>query len=74
MEVEGSHRRIIDNGSSLGKSGRPGYVEVIRQRILLRGDLSDEQRDRLSYIAGRCPLHRTLNASPVIEEEISVIR
>ena len=31
-----------------------------------RGDLTPEQRDRLLEIAGRCPVHRTLEAPPKI--------
>ena len=35
--------------------------DLIKQEIELRGPLSQEQRDRLLYIAIRCPLHRTLS-------------
>jgi putative redox protein len=35
-------------------------VDIIEKEMTFTGDLSKEQRDRLLYIAGRCPVHRTL--------------
>lgn len=35
-------------------------VDSIEIRLTLEGDLSDEQRARITDIAGRCPVHRTL--------------
>ncbi len=37
-----------------------GMVDVIDKELELEGDLSQEQRDRLFEMAGRCPVHRTL--------------
>lgn len=37
------------------------------RRIRLVGDLDDEQRGRLLEIAGRCPVHRTLEGEVTIE-------
>jgi len=37
-----------------------GKVDEIRRRIHLKGDLSEEQRQRLLEIAAKCPIHRTL--------------
>ncbi|WP_118185770.1 OsmC family protein [Paraburkholderia phosphatilytica] len=39
---------------------------TIDRRIVLEGDLSDEQRERLLQIANACPVHNLLaNATPV---------
>lgn len=35
-------------------------VDSIEIRLTLEGDLTDEQRARIIDIAGRCPVHRTL--------------
>ena len=35
-------------------------VDVIRRRVALTGNLSEDQRKRLLEIADRCPVHRTL--------------
>jgi len=38
-----------------------GKVDRIERHLVLRGDLTDEQRSRLIEIADRCPVHRTLH-------------
>ena len=47
-------------------------LDVIRRDIKLHGPLTDEQRARLSYIATRCPVHKTLLNGPRIVDEVSV--
>jgi putative redox protein len=49
-------------------------VEVFNRRILLDGDLDQEQRERLLEIANKCPVHRTLTESDVkVETELMPI-
>ncbi|HTY77904.1 MAG TPA: OsmC family protein [Candidatus Bathyarchaeia archaeon] len=43
-----------------------GKINSIEMEVLLGGDLSDEQRQRLLEIAGRCPVHRTLTEGVAI--------
>ena len=69
VTVECSHRRVSRAGSELGA----GHEEI-RSRITVEGDLTDEQRDRILRIAGRCPIHRTLESRPRMIEEIEVVR
>ena len=38
-----------------------GRVDYIEREIEVRGDLSDDQRERLLEIANKCPVHRTLH-------------
>jgi putative redox protein len=43
-----------------------GGSSTIDRQIVLEGDLSDEQRERLLQIANACPVHNLLaNATPV---------
>ena len=44
---------------------RPNRIE---QHVTLTGPLDDEQRERLRLIAGRCPVHRTLEGPIEFEE------
>jgi putative redox protein len=44
----------------LRRDAGEGKIGSIDLELLLGGDLSDEQRQRLSDIASRCPIHRTL--------------
>ena len=45
---------------------REGKADRFERVLHLEGDLTDEQRKRLAEIADRCPVHRTLEAGPVI--------
>ena len=47
-----------------------GSVEVIRRHITVRGQIDDEQRQRLLEIAQRCPVHRTLQSQPKVFDTI----
>lgn len=37
-----------------------GYIDRVRSEIFIEGDFDDEQRARLSEVAQRCPVHKTL--------------
>ena len=39
-----------------------GFVDQIDRDIELTGDLDDTQRERLLYMADRCPVHQTLTS------------
>ena len=41
---------------------REGKIDRIDLRIKLDGDLTSEQREKLLAIAGKCPVHRTLQS------------
>ncbi|MFC3150351.1 alpha/beta fold hydrolase [Litoribrevibacter euphylliae] len=43
------------------------YAEKITRRIELFGELTEEQRTRLMEIADRCPVHKTLSNTLIIE-------
>ncbi len=47
-----------------------GTVDVIDKDVELEGALSEEQRERLLEIAGRCPVHRTLLNEIKIRSEL----
>ncbi|WP_164891141.1 OsmC family protein [Botryobacter ruber] len=39
----------------------------ITKELILTGDLSPEQRERLEYISGRCPVQRVLESGVVVK-------
>lgn len=45
-------------------AGPQGRIDVIETNIAVQGGLTVEQVARLHEIAGRCPVHRTLEARP----------
>lgn len=51
-------------------TGEQGAYDSVSRRIELRGELSDEQRQRLLEIANRCPVHRSLAGNMVITSEL----
>ena len=46
-------------------------IDVLRRTISIKGNLTDEQRERLVQIADRCPVHRTLEGKILIETELA---
>lgn len=39
-----------------------GRIDVIQRELVIEGNLSDEQRNRMLEIADKCPVHRTLES------------
>ena len=50
----------------LTRDAGEGKIAAIDLELLLGGDLTDEQRQRLAEIASRCPIHRTLSEGVTI--------
>ena len=50
----------------LTRDAGEGKIASIDLELLLGGDLTDEQRQQLSEIASRCPIHRTLSEGVTI--------
>lgn len=60
VEVKLTHHKAATEG-------RPGQTDIFTKEILLYGDqLTQEQRAKLVEIAAKCPVQRTLEATPVI--------
>jgi putative redox protein len=52
----------------------PGGPASFRVEIRVPAELSDEQRERLLVIAGKCPVHRTLASDGVtVEDDLKTI-
>ena len=48
-------------------------MEKITRKITVRGNLSEEQKNKLLEIANKCPVHRTIMSKPEIEDTIEVV-
>ena len=55
----------------LGCETKEGLVDRIEREILLVGNLTDEQRQRLLEIANNCAVHRTLTSEIHIETRLT---
>jgi len=71
ISVHLTHDRVhtADSEAAEGDSDR---IEVIERDISVRGDISEEQRQRLLEIAGRCPVHKTILGSPKVIDSMIV--
>lgn len=73
VAVEVEHERVHEKDSEDSDAARGGMIERLHRRIVVRGDLTDEQRDDLLRIAARCPVHKTLAAAPKVMDSIEVV-
>src|SRR5215467_13401149 len=64
----------IDDCESCVKEERLKDQEIqhISRLIYGTGDVTEEQKERLLYIAGRCPVHITLHSDPHVEDALIV--
>lgn len=49
---------------------KEGRISRIERDIELEGDLTQEQKERLLYIADRCPVHKTLTGEIVVKTKL----
>ena len=70
VTVEVSHGKVpAEHCTDCGEAaeGRGGKIDRFERLISVEGDVEPEVRDKLVEIAGKCPVHRTLeNASAVV--------
>jgi putative redox protein len=66
----------IDDCDSCSKEGKDAKQEIqhISRLIYVTGEVTEEQKARLLYIAGRCPVHITLHSNPHVEDALIVRR
>lgn len=61
--------RVRHDQRALEEGGPKRHVFDVE--VELTGDLTDEQRQRLHEIAGRCPVHRILESEPVFVSRLA---
>lgn len=73
VAIEVEHDRVHASDSGHPGDEPQGLLETFNRKIVLRGPLTDEQRDDLLRVASRCPVHRTLVSDPQIIDTIEVV-
>lgn len=68
VSVDVSHDKVHAQDASQQQETR---ADRFRRVIRLEGDLSETQRQKLLEIAGKCPVHRTLERSSEVETELA---
>ncbi|MGE3673851.1 MAG: OsmC family protein, partial [Polyangiaceae bacterium] len=61
IQVELTHDKV-DASECADCATKTGKLDKIERKIQLKGDLTEEQRNRLLEIANKCPVHRTLHS------------
>lgn len=69
VTVEVSHDRIHAEDCAQCET-ESGKLDRFQRRMSFAGDLDDDQRALLMKIADRCPVHKTLHAEIVVENEL----
>ncbi|MEX0761313.1 MAG: OsmC family protein [Dehalococcoidia bacterium] len=71
VEVDLEHDRVHaeDCEDSEDENKR---IDRIRLDIRLKGNLDEDQRERLAYIATRCPVRKSIAGAPVFDESVTV--
>ena len=73
VSVRCSHERVRCRDVENCEHDGDARVDLIRRHIALSGELTEEHRERMAYIATRCPMHRTLETPPHIRDEVEVV-
>jgi len=61
VEVRYEHDRVHADDCADREDGQHGYIDRIVSDITIHGDLDEDQRQRLTQVAGSCPVHKTLD-------------
>ena len=72
VEVDLAHDRVYVEDTE-GVERDDGRIDRYSIDIRLIGDIDEGQRERLAYIATRCPVRKTLAGAPLFEESVEVI-
>lgn len=67
VTVHLTHQKIHAEDCGACESGPGGMLDRIERILVIDGDLSKKQRQRLAEIADRCPVHRTLTSSVIVD-------
>ena len=71
--MELSHERVHARDCVESEEKDDVMIDVIRRYMVVRGDLDQEQVERILQIAQRCPVHRTISGGPTIVDEIDLV-
>jgi uncharacterized OsmC-like protein len=71
ITVDITHGKVHAKDCADCGEGREGRIDRFERIISIDGPLSADLEDKLVEIAGKCPVHRTLEASSAVITKIS---
>ncbi|OGC79724.1 MAG: hypothetical protein A2145_01025 [candidate division Zixibacteria bacterium RBG_16_40_9] len=69
VEVDLSFKRE-HNQDAIEVEDKKNFIEKITRQIHVKGNLSEQEKNRLLEIAQRCPVHKTITSKPQVEDSI----
>lgn len=69
VSVTYTHDRVHADDCEDCDKDATGYLDRVRGRVVIDGDFDEAQRQRLSEIAVRCPVHKTLDRGVTFGDE-----
>ena len=70
MSVDVTHVKVHADDCKDCHEGKTGRIDRFERTISVDGEVSSELRGKLEEIAGKCPVHRTLEATSVVTTKI----
>ena len=64
-------REVLDDLGQISETSN-AFVDAIDRTIRIDGELSSKQIERVTYIAGRCPVHKLLESKPLIRDNVII--
>ena len=66
ITVDVSHGKVHAEDCKDCGEGRTGRIDRFERVIAIEGDIAPDLRSKLAEIAGKCPVHRTLEAGAAV--------
>lgn len=71
ISVTVDHKRVHARDCAECAAGREGYIDRFERTIRISGSIAPSLSGKLTEIAGKCPVHRTLEKSSVVVTRIA---
>ncbi len=72
IAVRFTHDRVHAKDCEECDQDDKGLLDRVQGTVSVTGDFTDEQRERIQSIAGRCPVNKTLSKGVTIIEDVHV--
>jgi putative redox protein len=67
------HDRVHSDDCEECENPDGGFIERVTSHVQIEGTMTDAQRDRLTAVAARCPVHKTLERGLVLVDHVEFV-
>ncbi|HCX68801.1 bifunctional alpha/beta hydrolase/OsmC family protein [Parvibaculum sp.] len=71
VSVTVDHKKVHARDCAECAEDRPGYVDRFERTIHIEGGVAPELAEKIAEIAGKCPVHKTLETSSVVVTKLA---